>query len=149
MNAWSALRKRARLLRSLTSLAEALFVAQAAAFALSVPVLMRLPLARLRRVLAPGRRKNASEPDVERVLGLLELTFQLCAPVLRPTCLTSGLTRYFFLRRAGIDVGLVFGMGQPDDGGFAGHCWLTRNGEPFLERRDPRPVFAEMYRISA
>jgi hypothetical protein len=37
-------------------------------------------------------------------------------------------------------------MGQIDDQ-FAGHCWLVKDGEPFLESQDPRPVFAELCRF--
>jgi hypothetical protein len=62
------------------------------------------------------------------------------------SCLTRGLTRYYFLRRAGVPVTLCFGVGWPD-GRFEAHCWLSRDGEPFLEARDPRPVFGETYRI--
>jgi hypothetical protein len=61
--------------------------------------------------------------------------------------LTRGLTRYFFLRRAGLDVVLCFGMGRHDTEVLA-HCWLVKNGEPFLEAEDPRPLYVEMYRIS-
>jgi hypothetical protein len=38
-------------------------------------------------------------------------------------------------------------MGRPVDG-FEGHCWLDLDGEPFLEATDPRPVFAEVFRIA-
>jgi hypothetical protein len=38
-------------------------------------------------------------------------------------------------------------MGQID-GTFVGHCWLVKDGEPFMEHEDPRPRYIEMYRIS-
>jgi hypothetical protein len=57
------------------------------------------------------------------------------------------LTRYYFLRRVGMDVSLCFGMGRHDKG-FMGHCWLVKDGEPFLEVEDPRPRYLEIYRIS-
>jgi len=69
-------------------------------------------------------------------------------PLVRPGCLTRGLTRYYFFRRDGMDVSLCFGMGQVKEE-FAGHCWLVKDGVPFMETRDPRPLYAEMYRISA
>jgi hypothetical protein len=68
-------------------------------------------------------------------------------PLVRPGCLTRGVTRYYFFRRDGMDVSLCFGMGQVE-GQFVGHCWLVKDGVPFMEPRDPRPLYAEMYRIS-
>ena len=54
--------------------------------------------------------------------------------------------RCFFLRRAGLDVRLAFGVG-PTRGEHAGHCWLVLDGSPFLEDRDPRPLFTEMITV--
>jgi len=31
---------------------------------------------------------------------------------------------------------------------FVGHCWLVRQGEPYLEKEDPRSLYTEMYHIS-
>jgi hypothetical protein len=53
----------------------------------------------------------------------------------------------WFLRRAGLDVELCFGIDPSDDAASDGHCWLSLAGEPFLERVDPRPRFAETYRV--
>jgi hypothetical protein len=44
-------------------------------------------------------------------------------------------------------VSLCFGIGQVKEE-FVGHCWLVKDGVPFMEARDPRPLYAEMYRIS-
>jgi hypothetical protein len=30
---------------------------------------------------------------------------------------------------------------------YVGHCWLIRNGKPFLENQDPRLLFAEVYKF--
>jgi hypothetical protein len=67
-------------------------------------------------------------------------------PLVRRGCLTRGVTLYYCLRRAGVDVGLTFGMGRVDGGdGFDGHCWLVKGGEPYLEARDPRDHYVPMY----
>ena len=130
-----------------TDLGRALLRARITAFAAAVPLLMRLPLERLNRVVTPRRR--ASRPLAE--LG--PLVAELDAVVLWPRrpvhagCLTRGLTRYFFLRRAGADVALCFGMGRPYTAALEGHCWIELDGEPVFESRDPRPVFAETYRL--
>jgi len=69
--------------------------------------------------------------------------------LVRPGCLTRGITGYYILRRAGLDVALCFGMGPVRDPGGAGHCWLVLNGEPVLEAVDPRPAFTELVRLSS
>jgi hypothetical protein len=107
---------------------------------------MRLPLARLERVLEPRRPRRL---DVRRQQWLAEHVDAILAaghPLVRPGCLTRGVTLYYFMRRAGVDVGLQFGMGKPVRE-IEGHCWLVRGSEPYLERRDPRPIFAPTYRI--
>lgn len=116
------------------------------AFLAAVPLLVRLRLATLERVLEPRRPRvgDSREPEVvAHVEAVLALTGRL-APA---NCLTRGLTRYYFLRRAGVPLTLCFGVAWVN-GEFAGHCWLLRGDAPFLEPRDPRGVFAETYRIS-
>jgi hypothetical protein len=83
---------------------------------------------------------------LERRLALVDFALAVTAPIFPPTCLRRAVTRYYYLRRAGVAVGLVFGIGAPD-GASAGHCWLIRDNVPFLEPRDPRSLFQEMYRI--
>jgi hypothetical protein len=69
-------------------------------------------------------------------------------PLVRSGCLTRGITLFYFLRRAGADVSLRFGMGEVD-GSYSGHCWVVHDGLPLAEKRDPRPLFTEMFRIPA
>jgi hypothetical protein len=129
--------------------ADAFLIAQVLVIAAVVPVLMRFPLKRLQDLLEPSGARP--EPDAARehhVLALVSLVLDCGRHVLRPTCLTRGITRYFALRRAGVDVALAFGLGQGTGDKVDGHCWLVRDGEPFLETRDPRGVFTEMYRMS-
>ncbi len=118
------------------------------AFAAAVPYLLRLKLSRVAWALEPGRRPSAvREDNVRKITAYVEAAIRRGRPLVRPGCLTRGLTRYYFLRRAGIDLALCFGMGRLDEK-FVGHCWLVKDGEPFLEAEDPRPRYAEMYRIS-
>ena len=129
------------------ALADRLLVARVFAVAAAVPFLVRLGPSRLAWLME--RVPVARVPDpaaADRVRDALDRVIRSGRPFVRPGCLTRGLTLYLFLRRAGIDVALSFGIGRPD-ARFAGHCWLVRDGEPFLERRDPRGVFAEMYSI--
>jgi hypothetical protein len=119
------------------------------AIAALVPLLMRLPLRRLEALIEP--RRPPERPDAARQAWLERHVDDILAaghPVVRPGCLTRGVTHYFFLRRAGVDLQLQFGIGRPQ-GRDEGHCWLVRNGKPYLERVDPRPVFISTYAIPA
>jgi hypothetical protein len=119
--------------------------------AVVVPVLLRLRLEKLRAWLEPGPAPRpgrelppaAAEALVRRVDAILREG----RPLVRTGCLTRGITLYHFLRRAGADVALCFGMGEID-GTFAGHCWIVLAGEPLAEPRDPRPLFVETFHIS-
>jgi hypothetical protein len=101
----------------------------------------------LNRILyRPLRSTQVSSTTVEEIVRHFQRARALAAPVIRNNCLTRGMTLCYFLRRAGFDVSLSFGMGRID-GRFAGHCWLTESGTPFLENPDPRPLYAEFFRI--
>src|SRR5205085_2317369 len=67
-------------------------------------------------------------------------------PAVRTGCMVRGLTLYRFLRRAGADVSLRFGVGTIR-GDFAAHCWIVYGGEPLAESHDPRSLFTETWRI--
>lgn len=119
-------------------------------FAAAVPCLMRFKLARLAALLEPGSEPAPVDPDrVRTIAAFVQAAIERGRPVVRPGCLTLGLTRYYFFRRAGLDVSLRFGMGRiGEDKEFLGHCWLVRDGVPYLETQDPRPLYIEMYSIS-
>lgn len=132
--------------RSGHKVAELLLAARVFAFAVCVPLITRLPLSRQEAILeprCPHRRARAREAwlvvNVDRVLGR-------GAPLVRPGCLTRGLTHFYFLRRAGVDVRLSYGIGVVD-GRPEGHCWLVRDGEPWLEREDPRTRFTVTHSV--
>lgn len=119
--------------------------------AFAVPVLLRLPLPRLKAWLEPRSPRPAREDlppaAAEAIVRRIDAVLRSGHPLIRSGCLTRGFTLYHFLRRAGGDVCLRFGMGQID-GAFAGHCWVDLRGEPLAEPRDPRPLFVETYHIS-
>jgi hypothetical protein len=138
-----------RRLREIRTPTDALLVANVLLIAALTPLLMRFPLARIQALLEPRTAPTAPDAARERhVLALVGLVLEYGRPVLRPSCLTRGITRYYVLRRAGVDVALVFGIGHGSRATVDGHCWLVRDGEPFLETQDPRPLFTEMYRIA-
>ncbi|HEY2653045.1 MAG TPA: lasso peptide biosynthesis B2 protein [Solirubrobacteraceae bacterium] len=120
-----------------------------APFAALVPALMRLSLPRLAALVdRPPSSRCPPSAEIERLDRVMTLAPRIGRPLVRSGCLTRGLTLYWFLRRAGLDVELRFGL-DPEVGGELtdGHCWLTLDGEPYLEPRDPRPRFTELYRL--
>jgi Transglutaminase-like superfamily len=116
-------------------------------FAAAVPFLLRLKLSRVETLLEPRAPSPANPKRVEQIAEYVEMAIREGAPLVRSGCLTRGLTRYYFFRREGMDLSLSFGMGRVK-GEFVGHCWLVKDGLPFMEMQDPRPLYAEMYRIS-
>jgi len=116
-------------------------------FAAAVPFLLRLKLWRVETLLEPRSLSRTGRNRFDQITEYVEMAIRQGRPFVRPGCLTRGVTRYYFLRRDGMDVSLCFGVGQ-FDGVFVGHCWLVKDGVPFLETRDPRPLYSEMYRLS-
>lgn len=145
----SRLRSRQQALGELRGARDIALFARVSAFAVCVPLLMRLPLPRVAALLAFGGAHPSRRAEmVARLPELVRLAHQAWRPAVRAGCLTRGVTLFWFLRRAGLDVALCFGVDtvsdEPD-----GHCWLVRDGEPFLERVDPRTRFTETYRLPA
>jgi Transglutaminase-like superfamily len=116
-------------------------------FSAMVPLLMRVNIRRVGRWLEPRKPGPAPDPErVRQIVAYLDAAIGLGQPLIRPGCLTLGIARYFFLRRAGLDVSLLFGTGKPDDA-FAAHCWLMRDGRPYLEKTPPEPMFQAIFRF--
>lgn len=144
----STLRRRLWPVRELHGPRELALFAYVSGFAATVPLLMRLPLPRMAAIVTrPPRRRETPPLHAERLARLVSFATTMAHPIVRPGCLTRGVTLFWFLRRAGVDVELRFGVEAPGDGAADGHCWLTLNGEPFLETVDPRPRFTEVYRL--
>jgi len=116
--------------------------------ALAAPALMHIPLPRLDALLelTATRWPHPVRRDPDAIAATVLEMLRAGWPIVRRGCLTRGLTLYYVLRRAGIDVALEFGMGKVANGdGFDGHCWLVLDGKPYLEPHDPRREYATMY----
>ncbi len=121
--------------------------AQVCVFGCAVPTVVRLPLPRLARLVTRPPRSASPDPDeLERLQRVTALAPRIARPLVRSGCLTRGLTLFWFLRRAGLDVELRFGVDAAAGSEADGHCWLTLAGEPYLERQDLRR-FTELYRL--
>lgn len=145
---FSTLRSRLRALGELRTVGDLLLLGRLGTFAAAVPLIMRLPLPRVAALLTrPPRRGPPSGGEVERLERLVALAPRVARPLVRPGCMTRGVTLFWFLRRAGLDVELRFGVDPSGEASTDGHCWLSLDGEPFLEKQDPRGRFAELYRL--
>ena len=139
------MRRRLHVLRQLLNPSDVFLFFRILCFAAATPALLRLKLPRLEALLEPKTTPVILEPDrVQKIASTVDYALRAGRPLVRRSCLTRGLTLYYFLRRAGLEVMLCFGMGKVE-GEFAGHCWLVKDGEPFLEKQDPRPLFTEIY----
>jgi Transglutaminase-like superfamily len=122
------------------------FTSRVVVFAISVPLLGRLGFHRLKRILGSTLETPLDGGDAERLTARLDRALMLGWPVVKRTCLVRGVTRCYFLRRAGFDVQLTFGIAARD-GRPTGHCWLVKDGQPFLEPSDPRSKFTALHTI--
>ena len=111
--------------------------------AIAVPLLARLSPTRLDSWLDPRGQRPVRRDRWAAIPHLVDVCIAAFQPIVRPGCLTRGITSYALLRRAGLDVSLVFGMGRTDDRD-EGHCWLSRDGVPWLEKVDPHDHFVAM-----
>lgn len=111
------------------------------------PLLLRLPMRHLERLLLRGRCHAAvSLHEVTEIVGTSDRICRLGCRLIRHKCTVRGLTLFYFLRKAGVELDLVFGVGSVKEK-FAAHCWLAVDGEPYLETVDPRLFFTPMYVI--
>jgi hypothetical protein len=118
-------------------------------FLLAAPLLMKLRLNRVRWLVSKPVPPYDADPErIARTIRLVDLILRFGRPVVVRSCVTRGLALYYFLRRLGVDVELVFGAGHVSDR-FAAHCWLERDSEPYLEKVNPRDVFVPFYRFGS
>jgi Transglutaminase-like superfamily len=116
--------------------------------AVAVPLLLRLRLSRVSLLFEPRRPGPDTDPEREReLIRAVDWVMRSGWPLVRPGCLTRGFTLLYFLRRAGANIELLFGVGELD-GRTEAHCWLVRDGEPYLESTDPRLQFTPVCRLT-
>ena len=127
--------------------------AEAGAFLQALPAKFTKPLPELMTDLTPTPTQQSPPTTMGKpsTLILQPSTFNLQPSSLREIadlaalldrrsplglCLRRSLTRYYFLRRAGLPVEVKFGArfrdGKPDRQ-VTGHAWLTLNGQPYHE----------------
>src|SRR3954453_14460245 len=83
-----------------------------AAFPTAAPRLARLPLPRQEALLMPRRRRRYDAARAEWVASNVDRVLAASHPVVRTRRPPRGLTPFYFLRRAGVDVKLSHGLGE-------------------------------------
>jgi hypothetical protein len=143
--------------------AELMLALRITIFAALVPWLFRRPLRQLEAWTEPANPPRLPRTqDADRIIRLTGMICRTARPLISHPCQVRGLTQYYFLRRVGVDVSLVFGVAAgggvgagggpgaaPGAAGATGHCWLMKDGEPYLESVDPREHFIPMYAFNA
>lgn len=154
MRNWSAIvERRWGIVRAIRSVEQFWLFCRALAFALTVPLQVRLSWPRLdslleRRFPQDGRTTALTAGDWDRV-RCIQAALAFGRPFVRSSCLTRGMTLYYFLRRAGIAVTLCFGIRRRgrELTTERGHCWLELEGAPILEANDPLAGFLPICRL--
>jgi len=112
-----------------------------------LPLMLRYySITRLLQILTPKRTLPVSSMQEEYTRKLVKYTDYILRRrvwVYRQNCLRRALVLYHFLRSAGIDVQILFGVRRniqhSHDGAgnhLDGHAWLVCQGQPFLELND-------------
>lgn len=149
------IRKRLDILRQLQSPSQGWLLLRVIFVAALVPLIFRLRLPLLNQLLE-SRFKSllAGRPrrcDAEQIIRCVEWAITLGWPVIRPRCLTRGFTRYYFLRGIGVNLCLCFGAARCNEELIParGHCWLIKDGVPYLEAVEPNVNFVPIYWLPA
>ena len=104
------------------------------AFARGLPATLKSPLPVAMQRITPSPHSPGESEDAVRDLADLTALLDLRSSL--GLCLRRSLTRYHFLRRAGVPVVVRFGAkfvdGKPDRE-ITGHAWLTLDGNPYHE----------------
>jgi hypothetical protein len=108
-------------------------------------MLRLLSIPRLMKLLTPrtisDSRNPATDEVREKIVKYTDYIFGLNFWMFKNTCLRRSLVLYHFLRQAGIDVQICFGVRYKEDSQqegsskeLEGHAWLLYKGDIFLER---------------
>lgn len=106
-----------------------------------------LPLPEFLAELTPPTADLAAR-DPARLRGLIDALARIDRRHPFGLCLRRSLLRYHFLRRAGLPLGVTFGVRirqTHEPPGIAGHAWNTLDGRPWCEREQDYRGFTVLY----
>jgi len=93
---------------------------------------MKLPRI-LDKIESKPRHMHSKEADIHNMLRYIEWISSFKLFVIRKNCLKKNLLYYYFLVTSGITgLDLHIGVRKPGQD-LDGHCWLTRDGEVYLD----------------
>jgi hypothetical protein len=109
-------------------------LAEMRAFCRRLPQALSAPLPQALSEVTPPATDLSDPTSTVRRLADLAALLERRSPL--GVCLRRSLTRYHYLRRAGLPVAVKFGArfvsGKPDRE-VTGHAWLTLDGQPYFE----------------
>jgi hypothetical protein len=143
--AGSAVKHLAVLAAALALPARRAVLGQMVAFSRALPTRFDHPLLEMMAALTPTTTDLPLPATEIRRLTDAVAAWHLVSPV--GICLRRSLLRYYFLRRAGLPVVIVFGARikpTTEGGGIGGHAWLTLHGQPYFESSRNYQGFAVM-----
>lgn len=115
---------------------------EALAFAGSLSTRLDQPLPAALHAMTPAAAPQSLNPDAIRDIVDALTAFGAGRPL--GICLRRSLTRFHFLRRAGLPVVVVFGARRVEEG-IGGHAWLTLDGQPYHEAPQNTLNYVVMY----
>lgn len=139
------IRNRLLHLYKIRSLGDLLLFGQIFLFAAIIPRLSRFGVPKMERLVTPSRVAPTADPiKTQKIIDLTDAVLRFGKPLVEKRCFPRGLTLYYFLRKAGLEIDLHFGV-EKKEGQIYGHCWLVKNNEPFSELKDPRTLYRTIY----
>jgi hypothetical protein len=145
---WGKIKKRLDILGKISRPLDVILMLRIFAFYIFInPILLKVNLSRLKTFLEP--QFSPTLPDqakTGRTIEYIDAIVKVGKPLIPSRCFTRGTMMFYFLRRAGLRVDLVFGVEKTSDA-FTGHCWLLKDEAPYLEANDPRKFYTPMYTI--
>jgi hypothetical protein len=115
-------------------------------FSTILPLLLKLlSVNSLMNLITPKKIKHYKEMSIEDLKGKLvrytDYILALNFLIYKQKCLKRSIVLYHFLRKAGLNVSICFGVkfnkdvsGTTSKERLEGHAWLEYNGEIYLER---------------
>lgn len=111
-------------------------MARMAAAYFAISVLARLlPLPRAFAWMSP-RLRGSDGRRTHVIVNALDTLLTARVPFIRPQCWRRAAVLHRFLRGAGVDTVIVFGVRTDGARTVEAHAWVERSGQPFAEAAD-------------
>ena len=111
-----------------------------------LPILLRLfSLPSIMRYLTPAKTEDNEVPwKIDLIVKAVNKILGAGFFIYHPTCLKKSLILYHFLKKAGMNVVIHFGV-RKRDGALDGHSWITKKGKRIYDNLDTVDDFSITY----